>query len=147
MPDDAAAKGLKPATPYLKITDDGRPFLRGSRCENCGAVFVGERSTCAACSSLEATCSIELATTGRLYNYTVVHRSYPGVKVPFISAIVDLDGGGTLKGNLIEIDPRSDELKFDMPVEVVFRGAEIANSSANGFVSHFFIPANQRQGK
>jgi hypothetical protein len=32
-----------------------------------------------------------LANTGRLYNYTIVHRSFPGVETPFISAIVDLE--------------------------------------------------------
>ena len=29
-----------------------------------------------------------LAETGKLYDFTVVHRSFPGVKTPFVDAIV-----------------------------------------------------------
>lgn len=136
---------LKPATPYLKLAEDGRPFLLGSRCTSCDEVFIGQRVNCANCTARDSITPIELGTTGRLYNYTVVHRSYPGIKVPFISAIVDLDAGGSLKGNLIEIDPESSDLAFDMPVKVVFRGAEIANPAGAGFVSHFFTPAKASQ--
>jgi uncharacterized OB-fold protein len=141
MPEDVGVERLKPATAYLKITEEGRPYLEGSRCDACGEVFVGTRIICANCGARDSIKSIELGTKGKLYNYTVVHRSYPGVKVPFVSAIVDLEGGGSLKGNLIGIDPDPDALSFDMPVEVVFRGAEIANPSAAGFISHFFTPA------
>ena len=53
------------------------------------------------------------------------------MKVPFISAIVDLDGGGTLKGNLVDIEPDIAKLKFDMPVKVVFRDAGRADKAGN----------------
>ena len=143
MPDDASPTVLKPACLYLKLDGD-RPYLVGSRCKSCGAVFVGERAHCAACAARDAIEPIELGERGRLYNYTVVQRSYPGVKAPFISAIVELDGGGVVKGNLIEIEPDSPELRFDLPVEVVFRGAEIANPAGVGFLSHFFVPVTER---
>ena len=50
--------------------------------------------------------AVKLSNKGKLYNYTVVHRNFPGVPVPFISAIVDLDGGGCLKGNLVDMVPQ-----------------------------------------
>ena len=84
---------------------------------------------------------INLGTTGRLYNYTIVYRSYPGITVPFVSAVVDLDGGCTIKGNLLDVEPSPENLDFDMPVEIVFRGAELANPAGEGFISHFFVPA------
>lgn len=143
LPHDATAETLKPATPYLKRTGDGRPFLQGSRCRTCGETFLGTRQHCARCHARDSMELVELGSHGKLYNYTVVHRSYPGTTVPFVSAIVDLETGGSLKGNLIDIDP--DTLSFDMPVEVVFRGAEIANPAGRGFISHFFIPAKERQ--
>jgi uncharacterized OB-fold protein len=86
---------------------------------------------------------IELANTGKLYNYTIVYRSLPGVTVPFVSAIVDLDGGGTVKGNLLDVEPTPERLAFGMAVQMVFRGADTAVESGAGFVSHFFVPATE----
>ena len=53
--------------------------------------------------------SIKLNNTGKLYSYSIVFRSFPGIEVPYISAIVDLDGGGTVKGNLIDCEPDPDK--------------------------------------
>ena len=131
----------KAATAYLAFSSARKPFLLGSKCGSCGEVFLGSRESCGKCGARDQMKSIELGTTGRLYNYTIVYRSYPGVKVPFISAIVDLDGGGSIKGNLIDVVASPDAIRFDMPVEVVFRDAETANPSAAGFISHFFVPA------
>ena len=39
------------------------------------------------------------------------------------SAIVDLDGPRIVKGNLIDVDPDPEKIKFDMPVEVIFDDA------------------------
>lgn len=131
---------LRGSTPYLKFDDSGRPFLQGGRCDTCGAVYLGEREHCANCTARSTIEPYTLPTRGRLYNYTIVYRSYPGIKVPFISAIVDLDGGGTLKGNLLDVEPTPESVPFGMPVEIVFRDASIANPAAAGVISHFFTP-------
>lgn len=136
-----SAEALKAATSYTKTRDDGTVFLEGSRCRLCGARFVGEREHCARCGTRDSMESHALSEHGHLYNYTVVHRSYPGVPVPFISAVVDLDDGTSLKGNLLDIDPDSAALKFGLPVKVVFRGAETASAEGQGYVAHFFVPA------
>jgi uncharacterized OB-fold protein len=86
---------------------------------------------------------VELATSGRLYNYTIVYRSFPGVAVPFVSAVVDLDGGGTVKGNLLDVPVDPEVIAFDMPVEMVFRDAGIANPAGAGFTAHFFVPGQE----
>ena len=89
--------------------------------------------------------AVRLAVRGRLYSYTIVYRSYPGIRVPFISAIVDLEEGGTIKGNLVEIEPNPHKLTYGMPVKVVFRGAECAlGGEAAGYVAHFFVPDGDR---
>ena len=83
-----------------------------------------------------------LSNKGKLYSYSIVHRSFPGIDVPYISAIVDLDGGGTVKGNLINIDPDPANLDFDMPVEVVFDDAlGRKDKDGNSYISYFFRPA------
>jgi uncharacterized OB-fold protein len=88
---------------------------------------------------------MRFGTRGSLYSYTIVYRSYPGIRVPFISAIVDLDEGGTIKGNLVEIDPSPDKLAYGMRVRVEFRGADCAlGAEAAGYVAHFFVPDGAR---
>jgi uncharacterized OB-fold protein len=88
---------------------------------------------------------LRLGARGRLYSYTIVYRSYPGIRVPFISAIVDLEEGGTIKGNLVEIEPNPEKLAYGMPLRVVFRGAESAlGEEAAGYVAHFFVPDGDR---
>ena len=131
----------KGAVAFLKIPKDGAPYLAGAKCRNCGEVYVGEREVCGKCFARGKMDAIKLADRGKLYNFTVVHRNFPGVKVPFISAIVDLDGGGTLKGNLVDIEPDIAKLKFDMPVKVVFRDAGRQDKVGNKYLAYFFIPA------
>jgi hypothetical protein len=134
---------LKLVMPYQAFGEDGRPYLAGTKCGHCGQVFLGARENCAKCATRGEMAPVTLATTGRLYNFTVVSRSLPGVTVPFISAIVDLDGGGTVKGNLLEVEPDPDKIEFGMPVEMVFRSAELAIASGAGYISHFFVPAGK----
>ncbi|HXL98372.1 MAG TPA: Zn-ribbon domain-containing OB-fold protein [Rhizomicrobium sp.] len=133
--------GLKPAVSFLRIEGD-QAWLAGSKCGKCGTVFVGDRETCAKCFARAAMKPVKLADSGKLYNFTVVHRNFPGVPVPFISAIVDLDGGGTLKGNLLDVAPDPDKIKFDMPVKVVYRDAGRKDKEGNSYLAYFFVPAN-----
>jgi uncharacterized OB-fold protein len=137
----AAPAELKPVVSYLKYGSDGAPFLAGAKCIKCGETFLGERDVCAKCGARGAMQMKKLANTGKLYNFTIVHRNFPGVPVPFVSAIVDLDGGGTVKGNLLEIEPDPKKIKFDMPVRVVYRDAGRKDKEGNSYLSYFFVPA------
>ena len=97
---------------------------------------------CANCGTRNQMKTVKLANKGKLYNFTIVHRNFPGVEVPFISAIVDLEGGGSLKGNLVDMIPSAEAIKFDMPVNVVFRDAGRKDKDGNSYLSYFFTPAN-----
>lgn len=83
----------------------------------------------------------DLGTNGVLHSYTIVHRSYKGISVPFVSAVIDMEGGGSVKGTLLDVEPVPEMLTFGMPVKVVFRCASCMNPEAEGYVSHFFVPA------
>ena len=132
-----------PVVSYLKLPDDGNPYIEGHKCSNCGSVFLGERSVCSNCSSTDTMEAVKLNNKGKLYSYSIVFRSFPGIEVPYISAIVDLDGGGTIKGNLIECEPDPEKIKFDMPVEVVFDDAlGRKDADGNSYISYFFKPVN-----
>src|ERR1700731_2679144 len=102
----------KPVVPYLKYGKDGVPYLAGTKCGKCGEVFVGEREVCGKCGARGKMEARHLSDTGKLYNYTIVHRNFPGVPVPFVSAIVDLEGGGTVKGNLLDVEPDPKRIAF-----------------------------------
>ena len=84
-----------------------------------------------------------LPTRGKLYSYSIVYRSFPGIDVPYISAIVDLEDGTAIKGNLINIDPDPASIEFDMPVEVIFADAlGRKDQEGNSYLSYFFQPAS-----
>jgi uncharacterized OB-fold protein len=134
-------EALKPATSYTRVGEDGSAYLEGSKCRACGARFVGARENCARCGVRGFMERYALSEYGRLYNYTIVYRSYPGISVPFVSAVVDLDDGTSVKGNLLGVEPAASVLTFGMPVKMVFRGAETANADALGYLAHFFVPA------
>ena len=131
-----------PAVEYLKLPEDGEPYLEGHKCGSCSAIFLGERAHCSKCGARNQMKAVKLSNKGELYVYSIVHRTFPGIEVPYVSAIVDLEGGGTVKGNLIGIDPDPEKIKFGMPVEVVFKDAlGRKDRDGNSYISHFFQPA------
>ena len=134
------ANKILPATEYIRESN-GEFYLSGLQCKNCKSIFIGKRSSCGKCFLNNALMEIKLGNTGRLYSYSIVHRSFPGVDVPYISAIVDLDGGGTIKGNLVGIEPHPAKIEFDMQLKVIFKDAlGRKDKEGNSYVSYFFEP-------
>ncbi|MBW2444817.1 MAG: Zn-ribbon domain-containing OB-fold protein [Deltaproteobacteria bacterium] len=132
-----------PVVSYLKLPENGDPYLEGQKCGSCGSIFLGEREVCSKCGTRGSFDAVKLSNQGKLYVYSIVHRSFPGIEVPYVSAIVDLDGGGTVKGNLIGIDPDPEKIQFGMPVEVVYQDAlGRKDREGNSYISYFFQPAN-----
>ena len=140
MAEEAAAGGPLPVVPYLKIPDGGDPYLEGQKCKSCGAIFLGERSVCSSCGKDDGFEAKKLSDQGELYVYSIIHRSFPGIEVPYVSAIVDLEGGGTVKGNLINVDPEPDKIQMGMPVEVVYQIAPRKDKDGNEYLTYYFQP-------
>jgi uncharacterized protein len=135
-----SAKPL-PAVDYLKIPDSGDPYLEGYKCAECGAIFLGERHVCSKCGARDKLKAVKLSNKGKLYSFSIVHRSFPGIAVPYVSAVVDLDDGSTVKGNLIDVEPDPAKIEFDMPVEVVYGDAlGRKDREGNSYISYFFKP-------
>ena len=130
-----------PAVDFLKLPEGEDPYLEGHKCSVCGATFLGERTVCSKCGARDQMSAVRLPNTGRLYSYCIVHRSFPGIQVPYISAIVDLDDGTAIKGNLINTAPDPDEIQFGMPVEVVYGDAlGRKDKEGNAYTAYFFQP-------
>jgi uncharacterized OB-fold protein len=140
MPEPRPASGPLPIVSFLKIPAQGEPYLEGVACGKCQAVFLGERSVCASCGAREGLAPKRLGSTGRLYVYTIVHRSFPGIPVPSVSAVVDLDGGGTVKGNLVGVDPDPGKIQMGMPVELCFQVAPTKDREGNEYLYYSFKP-------
>jgi uncharacterized OB-fold protein len=131
---------VRPIKSFVKLPPGDKPYLAGLVCKGCGEVLIGgaQRLACPKCASRAGFNEIKLAATGTVFVFTTVERSYPGVATPFISVIVDLDGGGTLKGNLRNVKP--DQVQFGMPVKVVFDTAARTDKQNNSYISYFFEP-------
>jgi len=60
-----------------------------------------------------------------------------------VSAVVDLEDGTAIKGNLIDVEPDPEKISFGMPVEVVFDDAlGRKDKDGNSYLSYFFKPAS-----
>lgn len=141
MSEAAETTGPLPVVDFLKIPDSGDPYLEGHRCKKCGTIYLGARDNCAKCAARGEMETIKLSNKGELYSYSIVYRSFPGIDTPYVSAIVDLEGGGTVKGNLVDIEADPKNIEFGMPVEVVYRDAlGRKDKEGNSYLSYFFKP-------
>ncbi len=115
-----ADTGPRPIVSFLKLTPE--PHLVGSKC-TCGAVFLDtKRLACSKCGRVGPFEEIRLSSHGKVYVFSVIHQSFPGVKTPYITAIIDLPEGVSVRANLIDVEPDEAEKEpnkiFDMPVEM-----------------------------
>lgn len=133
------AKQQRPIVPFLKLPAGEEPYLSGVKCRNCGAVYTGDRRACANCMAIDQFEPMRLSKRGSVYNWTVVYQSAPGIKTPYIGAIVDLDGGGTVRCNIegIAADPKN--MRFDLPVEM-FTEVVRQDREGNDIVAYKFRP-------
>jgi uncharacterized OB-fold protein len=116
--------------------------VEGLRCRACAAVLAEARLACPACAARDGFDAFRAADTGTLHAFSIVRRSFPGVEVPFISAIVDLDDGLTLKGNLVGVEPEPEAVAPGTKVRLVFGDAlGRRDKEDNAYVAYFFEPA------
>jgi uncharacterized OB-fold protein len=111
--------GQLPYVSYLELGDE--PHLVAQECQSCQALYFDRRNACARCGRQEFA-SRRLAAEGAVRAFTIVHRATPDVQVPYTSAIVDLDGGGVVKANLIGVPPDPDQVRLGMRVRLTTFG-------------------------
>jgi len=140
-PTAGAAPARRPIVPFLRLGErDGDARLVGHKCSKCGALYFSKRVACAKCSAEGPFNEVALGTRGKLYVYSIVHQSAPGVPTPFVSAIVDLDDGIAVRCTLIDVEPDPAKLRFDMPVEMITRTVR-TDQEGKEVVAFFFRPA------
>ena len=130
-----------PIVPFLRLGEDRRQdHLVGKKCRQCGAAYVGRRIACSKCSSTEPMEEIRLSDKGKLWVYSIVHQSAPGIPTPYVAAIVDLPEGLSVRCNIIDIEPDPDKIEFGMPVEMVTSKVR-EDKDGNDVIAFFFRPA------
>ena len=117
-----------PIVDYLVLEGNGEAHLVAKTCTSCGATYFDRRNACANCGKREFGTK-QLSNTGVVRAFSIVQRAAPGVPAPFASAVIDLDGGGKVKANIVGIDPTPDNIKLGMPVALT---TYVAGTDDNG---------------
>jgi uncharacterized OB-fold protein len=126
-----------PLVNYL-VLDDGEPHLVAKKCEKCGALYFDRRNACAKCGE-QSFADQKLANEGTVRAFTIVHRAAPGIPAPYISAVVDLQGGGVVKSNIVGVEASPDHVKLGMPVRLTTHTAA-TDDEGNEAVAFGFAP-------
>lgn len=133
----------RPIVPYLQLEPEPRLIAR--KC-SCGALFLdARRIACSKCGGTQLQ-QVPLSTKGKVYVFSVVYQSFPGIKTPYVTAIIDLPEGVSVRTNLTDVSPEDIQTNphkyFDMPVEMV---TEVVSKDREGHdvVAFSFRPSAQ----
>jgi uncharacterized protein len=120
-----------PLVDYLVLGDD--PHLVAQECTECGARYFGRRNGCASCSGTEFR-PFRVPSEGTLRTFTIVARAAAGIKVPFVSAIVDC-AGTTTRAGIVNVKAEPGYVKFGMRLRLTTfsLGTDDAGVEAVGF--------------
>ena len=114
--------------PIPQITDENGAFWTGgrngelliTRCTDCGYWVHPPSPRCPQCLS-DAVEPEAVSGRGTVYSFTINRQAWvPGLEVPFVIAIVELDEQPGLRLMTNIVDCRVDEVEIGMPVEVAF---------------------------
>lgn len=89
---------------YLDALKEGK-FL-GLKCNQCGAYTAPPKPICSACSSEDIEI-VPLSGKGEIQTFTVIYMPPEGFEAPLIIAMVKLDEGPWVMGNVEGTDPNS----------------------------------------
>jgi uncharacterized OB-fold protein len=90
--------------------------LRIQKCSACGALRHPPGPMCPRCNALDPTYIVSSG-LGEVYSYVVHHHpQVPGKRTPFVIALVELEEGVRMLGELHDVDP--EQVKIGLPVRV-----------------------------
>jgi len=120
-----------PLVNYLVLGET--PHLVAHECTSCGARFFDRRNACASCFKTEFR-TVDIPNEGELRAFTIVSQAGPGIKVPFVAAVVDC-GGTSVRGNIINTEPDPEHVTLGMAVRLATysMGTDDNGTEAIGF--------------
>jgi uncharacterized OB-fold protein len=120
-----------PLVDYLVLADP--PHLCARECSSCGARYFDRRNGCAQCFGTEFQ-SVDVPDEGTVTAFTIVNVAAPGVKVPFVPAVIDC-AGTKVRANLVNVDATPSDVHVGMKVRLATYvvGQDEAGTEAIGF--------------
>ena len=129
-----------PIVDYL-VLDDGAPHLVAHESVRSGALYLDRRNADAR-SGTTGFRPRRLADTGAVRTFTIVHRAAPGVPTPYVSVVVDLDGGGVVKANLVNVEPSPAAVRVGMRVRLTTYAVGVDDEGTEA-IAFAYEPADQ----
>ena len=93
--------------------------LRLQKCASCSHTYFPPQAFCPSCLS-DDVAVVRASGRGRVYGFNISHLPAPGLKPPFVIAVIELEEGPRMMSNIVECAPTPDAVQVDMPVQVVF---------------------------
>jgi uncharacterized OB-fold protein len=118
-----------------------RRELAVPRCDDCGAFVWYPAPACRQCASTALRWT-PLCGDATLFSWAAVSRALFGAfadKAPYLTGLVALDEDPRVRIVTTLVDCRSEELRIDMPVRVVFRTLEFPGSEES-LLAPMFTP-------
>lgn len=130
------SSGFVPAIREIRLTQDG-PVLLGCRCTDCNQKYLEEPMQCLRCfgSNLE---QFAIGGAGKIDSYTVVFRSFRGIKTPFVMVLVKTDDGICLRGNIADADVDDMPVLFGARVKLSFVDTGQTDRDGRRFLAYAF---------
>ncbi len=127
---------MKPGLPLLWRKTNERYNLVGTKCETCGTYYMPERKICAKCRRKGKIVSHMFTGRGKIHTFTVIRVAPEDYEffVPYVLAIIDLEEGAHITGQVVDVDPET--IKVGQQVEMVFR--KIHEDNPEGLITYGF---------
>ena len=120
----------------FEVKENGSGYLLTNHCERCGINFFPRRMKCINCLKGDKLRDSTLSGHGKLYTYTVVYRSTPDFKIPYMVGYIDFEREGIrVFSQLTGCQP--EELQVGMAMEMVFEEMDMNETGKRKLIYKF----------
>ena len=107
---------------FWRKTKDHELWIQ--RCIDCSEAFFYPRLHCPKCNTDKVEW-FQASGRGTLYSYMINYRPAPGfeAEAPYAIAVIELEEGPRMMGNIVGIENTPENLVLDMPLRVKFTDA------------------------
>ena len=120
----------------FKINEDGSGYLLTNTCERCEVSFFPRRTKCIRCLKDDKLRNTTLYKGGKLYTYTVVHRSTPEFNLPYMVGYIDFEEAGVRVFSQLT-QCKWEDLEIGMKMELVFEEMDMSEKEKRKLVYKF----------
>ena len=104
---------FSPASPKEK------PYLKGSKCNNCGYIAFPPRRVCPICIRANTMEEIALGSRGKLDSFVVVRQAPIGFVAPYMLGVVQIPDGPKVFSLITGCEMRDDALTIGQEMELI----------------------------